>query len=126
MFPSAHADDEAVAIRVAPPAPSLHTGLTIDPVKPTPAGLKMVRSPAVSPLSLESTPERGVTGWPDCARYVPLHSQPFATPLTNRCSLRMFGKSYTQVIANFCGRSSADRPRSFGKLNPSCERRGFT
>src|SRR5882757_779330 len=126
IFPSAHAADDAVAIRVAPPAPSLHTGLTIDPVKPAPAGLKMVRSPAVSPLSLASTPESGVTGWPDCARYVPLHSHPFATPRTNRFSFRTFGRSYTQVIANFCGRSSTERPRSFGKSNPSCARRGFT
>src|SRR5579862_76977 len=109
---SAHVGEVAVAMRVAPPAPSLQTGLTIEPVLPTPAELKMVRSPAASPLSLESTAESGVTGWPDCARYVPLNSQPCASVRTKACSLLMFGTSYTQVTANLLGKSRAERPRS--------------
>src|SRR5258708_22341225 len=62
-------------IVVAPPAPALHTALTTVPVSPAPLGLKMVRSPAASPLAFASASASGVTGWPACARYVPLHSQ---------------------------------------------------
>src|SRR6266446_8402226 len=60
---------------VAPPAPALQTALTTVPVSPAPIGLRIVRSPAGSPLALASASESGVTGWPDCARYVPPHSQ---------------------------------------------------
>src|SRR5690348_18230227 len=71
-YPTVFAEGQAALVgpttRVSPPAPSLQIGRTVVPVKPTPAGLKMVRSPALSPLAFESTPERGVTGWPDCAR----------------------------------------------------------
>src|SRR6266581_6046173 len=80
-------------IVVAPPAPALHTALTTVPVRPTPVGLKIVRSPAGSLLALASASESGVTGWPACARYVPLHSQLWARPRTKRLSEWTFGKS---------------------------------
>src|ERR1700758_5831012 len=63
-------------IEVAPPGPALHTALTLVPSPDAPPGLMIVRSPAESPLAFESTPDSGVTGWPDSARYVPPHSQP--------------------------------------------------
>src|SRR5215467_10731703 len=117
---------ESVTMLVAPPAPALHTKLTVLPVRPTPEGLMIVRSPAESPLALESTPDKGVTGWPDSARYVPPHSHPWASALTNAWSVRTFGISYRNESANLCLMSRADKPRSAAKSKPSCARRGFT
>src|SRR6266436_7511133 len=87
------AGQAAPPARVAPPAPSLQTGTTPEPVRPEPLGLNTARSPAVSPLKLESAPESTVTGCPDCARYVPLHSHPLATPLRKPLPLWMVGRS---------------------------------
>src|SRR5258705_8215271 len=111
---------------VAPPAPALHTKLTVLPVRPTPAGLMMVRSPAESPLSFESTPDKGVTGWPDSARYVPPHSHPWARAFTNACSVRMLGISYRNESANLCLVSRADMPRLAAKSKASWAQGGFT
>ena len=52
------------AILVAPPALT-QTKFTPVPVAPTPKGLRIARSPALSPFTLESTPERIETGCPD-------------------------------------------------------------
>src|SRR5262249_32449285 len=76
---------------VAPPGPALQTKLTAVPVRPTPAGLTRVRSPAVSPLTFESTPERGVTGWPLSTRYDPFHCQPCASARSNPFEVETFG-----------------------------------
>src|SRR6478672_3490579 len=91
---------DADTILVAPPGPSLQTESTIVPVRPEPFGFKMVRSPAASPLSFESAPDRAVIGCPLCSRNPPVHCQPLRKPRAKELLILVFGSSYTQANTN--------------------------
>src|ERR1700722_206413 len=75
---------------VVPPGIS-QTAKTSEPVRPTPCGLKTTRSPAVSPLPLESTADCRVIGWPDCARNTEPIWKPLTKVFTNALSLFRLG-----------------------------------
>src|SRR5216110_642331 len=111
---------------VVPPGSS-QTAYTSVPTLPVAKGLTDARSPAESPLPLESTPpDWRVTDCPVCARKTDWTWNPFTKVLTKRLSDLIPGIWYAREIANLCRTSRSEFPQSSFRRLVSCERRGFS